>query len=108
MNNIKYIGMDVHAASLSVVVLDSAGKQVMEATIRTQAAAILELIQGLKGPVHAAFEEGTHAEWLYELLSPHVAKLIVCDARQMPRRQGRRRVIGWMRASWPSGCGWAV
>jgi hypothetical protein len=91
MNNVKYIGMDVHSASISVVVLDAGGKQIMEATIPTQASAIVGLIQGLKRPVHAAFEEGTHAEWLYELLAPQVAKLIVCDARQMPRHKGEKK-----------------
>lgn len=91
MNSIKYTGMDVHSASISVVVLDAAGKQLMEATIRTEAAAILDLIQGLKGAVQVAFEEGTHAEWLYGLLSPHVAKVVVCDARQMPRHKGEKK-----------------
>jgi hypothetical protein len=25
------------------------------------------------------FEEGTSAAWLYDLLKPHVAKVVVCD-----------------------------
>ncbi len=28
------------------------------------------------------FEEGVHAAWLYDLLSPHVAKVVVCDPRR--------------------------
>lgn len=91
MNNTKYIGMDVHSASISAVVLDAGGKEIMEATIRTEAAAILSLIQGVKGRVEVAFEEGTHADWLYELIGPHVAKLVVCDARQMPRAKGEKK-----------------
>ncbi|MGH9328349.1 MAG: IS110 family transposase [Terriglobia bacterium] len=91
MNDIKYIGMDVHSASISVFVLDAAGKEIMEATLRTEPAAILGLIQGVKGAVQVAFEEGTHAQWLYELILPHVAKVVVCDARQMPRHRGEKK-----------------
>jgi hypothetical protein len=29
-----------------------------------------------------AFEEGTWAAWLYDLLKPHVAKLVVCNPRK--------------------------
>jgi transposase len=28
------------------------------------------------------FEEGTCAAWLYDLLNPHAAKLVVCNPRQ--------------------------
>ena len=39
MNSLKYIGMDVHLASISRVVLDAAGKLVMAVTITTEGAA---------------------------------------------------------------------
>jgi len=29
-----------------------------------------------------AFEEGTRAAWLYDLLKPHVAQVIICDPRK--------------------------
>ncbi len=64
MKDIKYIGLDVHLASLSLAVRNATGKLVMEAAIATQAAALLDFIQGLKGELHVALEEGTHAEWL--------------------------------------------
>jgi transposase len=32
--------------------------------------------------VHVTFEEGTSAAWLYDLLKPHVTKLVVCDPRK--------------------------
>jgi len=32
--------------------------------------------------VHATFEEGTHAAWLYDLLASKVAKLVVCNPRK--------------------------
>src|SRR5258708_40085556 len=36
----------------------------------------------LKRDVHVTFEEGTWAAWLYDLLKPHVTKLVVCDPRR--------------------------
>ena len=32
--------------------------------------------------VWATFEEGTYANWLYDVIHPHVAKLLVCDPRK--------------------------
>ena len=49
MDNRKYIGMDVHQASISVAVADAGGKLVMECVIETKAATILEFLQGLRG-----------------------------------------------------------
>src|ERR1700682_4973852 len=40
MNDAKYIGLDVHQATISVAVLDSAGKLVMEAILETKAETI--------------------------------------------------------------------
>ena len=82
MDSRKYIGMDVHQASISFAVRDSAGKLVMESVIETKAATILEFIQGIRGSLWVAFEEGTSAAWLYDLLKPYVAKVIVCDPRK--------------------------
>ena len=82
MNDAKYIGLDVHQATISAVVLDSTGKLVMESVLETKAATILQFIHGLRGSLHVTFEEGTCAAWLHDLLKPHVAKLLVCDPRK--------------------------
>jgi hypothetical protein len=52
MNDAKYIGLDVHQATISVAVLDSAGKLVMECILETKAATILQFIHGLRGSLH--------------------------------------------------------
>ena len=82
MNSEKYIGVDVHQATISVAVLDSTGKLVMESILETKAATILEFFAGLRGTLSVTFEEGTWAAWLYDLLKPHVAKLVVCNPRK--------------------------
>ena len=82
MNDAKYIGLDVHQATISVAVLDSASKLVMEAILETKAETILQLIHGLRGSLQVTFEEGTCAAWLHDLLKPHVAQGLVCDPRK--------------------------
>jgi transposase len=82
MDSAKYIGMDVHKESISIAVLNAAGKIVMECVIETKASMILQFVDGLRGDLHVTFEEGTWAAWLYDLLKPHVMKLVVCDPRR--------------------------
>jgi transposase len=82
MNDTKYIGLDVHQATISAAVLDSSGKLVMESILETKAATVLQFIHGLRGSLHVTLEEGTLAAWLHDLLKPHVAKLLVCDPRK--------------------------
>ena len=82
MTSTKYIGMDVHKESISIAVRNSVGKVVMESVIETKASMILQFIDGLRGDVQVTFEEGTSAAWLYDLLKPHVTKLVVCDPRK--------------------------
>jgi transposase len=82
MNDAKYIGLDVHQATISVAVLDSAGTLVMEAILETKAETILQFIRGLRGSLHVTLEEGTCAAWLHDLLKPHVAQVLVCDPRK--------------------------
>jgi len=82
MSQEKYIGMDVHQATISVAVMDSRGKLIMECILETKAATILEFIQGLHGSLSVTFEEGTSAAWLHDLLKPHVTNLVVCDPRK--------------------------
>ena len=82
MESTKYIGMDVHKETISIAVLNSSGKLVMETIIETKASTVLEFIQGLRGSLHVTFEEGTWAAWLYDLLKPHVTEVLVCDPRK--------------------------
>jgi transposase len=82
MNDTKYIGLDVHQATISAAVLDSDGKVVMEAILETKAETILQFLRGLRGSLHVTLEEGTCAAWLHDVLKPHVAQVLVCDPRK--------------------------
>src|ERR1700733_6391686 len=82
MSQEKYIGMDVHQATISVAVMDAGGKLIMECLLETKAATMVEFIRGLHGTLSLTFEEGTSAAWLHDLLKPHVSRLVVCDPRK--------------------------
>ena len=82
MDSEKYIGLDVHQATIVVAVMDSSGKLVMESILETKAATILQFFAGLRGTLSVTFEEGTWAAWLYDLLQPHVDKMVVCNPRK--------------------------
>ena len=51
MNDAKYIGLDVYHATISVAVLYSAGKLVVEAVLETKAETILKFLHGQRGVV---------------------------------------------------------
>jgi transposase len=50
--------------------------------VETKAATILQFFARLRGSLSVTFEEGTCAAWLYDLLKPHVANLVVCNPRK--------------------------
>src|SRR5580700_3047086 len=94
MDNRKYIGMDVHQASISIAVSDAAGKVLMECIIETKATTILAFIHGLRGSLWLTFGEGTRAAWLYVLFKPHVAKVVVRDLGWHRRVRRFQRTTG--------------
>lgn len=82
MSKLKYIGLDVHQASISIAVLDESGQLVMQSVIATRATAMLEFFDGLRGTLQVTFEEGTYSAWLYDLLVRRVSKVVVCNPRK--------------------------
>ncbi len=81
MTNDKYVGLDVHKATIVAAVQDASGKCVITSIIETKAETIRAFIKGLTGTVHVTFEEGTHAAWLFDLIKPLVAEVVVCNPR---------------------------
>ena len=78
---IQYLAMDVHQATVVVCIRDEGGNVVMHATVPTEAKAILKLVQSAGPRVHVAFEEGTQAQWLHDLLIGHAERVIVSNVR---------------------------
>jgi transposase len=102
VSNDRFAALDVHARTTTFVVLDGKGKVVMEGVVDTTGEALLSLVKGMSGAVQLTFEEGTHAAWLYELLRPHAAKLVVCNPRKNVRQSESKsdRVDAHQLARW--------
>lgn len=82
MDSVKYVGLDVHQATISVAVIDGEGRLLMSSVIATKATAIVDLLQGLRGTLQVTFEEGTHSAWLYDVLVRRVERVVVCNPRK--------------------------
>jgi transposase len=78
---IQYLALDVHQATTVATVRSEQGSIRMRATVATEASAIVGLVRGLGARVHVAFEEGTQAQWLHDLLQPHAERVVVCNVR---------------------------
>jgi len=89
LNNNKYIGMDVHKATTVIVVLNYLGDVVSESIIETKGPSILDFLKGIRGTLHVTFEEGCQAAWLYDLIRPYVARVLVCNPKKIAVQQNK-------------------
>lgn len=80
----RYLGIDVHAAGSAICVLDAAGQKVEETTVATRHDALVGYLRRQKGRLHVCIEETEWSEWLTEILSPHVAKLVSVPGKWEP------------------------
>lgn len=73
----RYIGLDVHASSCTAAIIDGRGKRVGSQVIETNGKALVEFFKIQPSRVHLCLEEVTQSAWLTEILTPHVAELVV-------------------------------
>ena len=81
----KYVALDVHQATTSASVREESGRVIARTILPTAEPALVEFFRGMRGAIHVAFEEGTQAQWLHDLLVPLVDRVVVCDGRGQPR-----------------------
>ena len=84
--SMKYVGLDVHQATTVITVREDSGGVLARSIVPTEAASLLEYVRGMRGSIHVAFEEGTQAQWLFDILSPVVDRVIVCNRRGESQR----------------------
>src|SRR6266511_4572801 len=82
----KYVAFDVHQATTVASVREVSGRVIARSVLPTDSGALTEFVRGMRGARHVTFEEGTQAQWLYELLAPLVDRVIVCNRRGAPRQ----------------------
>lgn len=79
----RYIGLDVHKATCTMVILGPSGKKVGNShVVETNAELLVDLLKTIPRTRHLCFEEGTQSAWLYEVLSPHVDEIAVTVKRE--------------------------
>ena len=86
---IQYLAFDVHQATCELSLRDASGSVVMRGAVPTETAAILRVVKGAGPRVQVAFEEGTQAQWLHDLITPHAEGVLVCN-RRGERKSGNK------------------
>lgn len=82
----KYVALDIHQATTIASVRAESGRVIARTIVPTEQRALVDLFRGMRGTIHVAFEEGTQAQWVHDLLVPLVDRVIVCDRRGETRR----------------------
>jgi len=77
----KYVGLDVHQATTVIAVCDEGGRVIARSVVSTAADALVDFFRGMRGTIRVIFEEGTQAQWLYDVLIPVVTEVVVCNRR---------------------------
>ena len=94
----RYIGIDAHSESSTIVVMGASGKRLRQQVVDTQAPVLIEFLRGVAGKKYVCIEEGQLAEWLLEALAPHVEEVAIV---QPPEHNGRKSDLddAWALAS---------
>lgn len=85
----RFIGIDIHAASCSLVAVDQGQKIVARAVVPTRAPALIHALKGLGGRRQVCIEECNLSGWIYEVISPAADRVVV--TRVDDRKRGRRK-----------------
>ncbi len=73
----KHIGLDMHSTSCTLAVLSGTGRRLQQSVVDTNARELCHAVRSLKGSRNLCTEEGTHSDWIYEILEPWVDEIVV-------------------------------
>ena len=94
----RYVGVDPHSKSCTLGVMSASGQRLKSLVVETNGSALVEAVRGIPGRLHVCLEEGTQSAWLYELLKPHVAEVVVAVAPEQKGPKDDQR-DAWARAN---------
>jgi transposase len=83
----RFIGLDVHGQSCTLVVMGPSGRRLGQYVVETSAKALIERMRSIAGDKYVCMEEGTQSEWLCEVLEPWCKQIVVT---QPLRRAGTK------------------
>ncbi len=91
----KYIGMDVHKESISIAVMNAAGKIVMECVIETKASMILQFIDGqLQRAKKQVLIRGLNRNCNHDLKNLFKGAAIVASSKPGPFQEFYAALVG--------------
>lgn len=85
----RFIGLDAHVSSCTLAVVGPSGRKIRTDVVETNARALIAYVRAIGSSSRICLEEGTLSEWLYEVLSPHVAEVVVMGQNER-RRSGNK------------------
>ena len=93
----RFIGLDAHGQSCTLCVMGPSGRRLAHYVVETNGKALVEQMRSIAGERHVCMEEGTHCEWLHEVLQPHTKRIVVT---QPLKRKGAKSdaIDGWQLA----------
>lgn len=80
-NQVKYVGIDAHAASCVFVVLSERGKVEFKVTVPTEVEAIRRQIIAIGRDCEVVFEEGEMSSWLHRVIKGLARRVVVANPR---------------------------
>jgi len=78
----RYLGIDPHRDSCTLSLVSAQGKKTKQFVVPTEGSALVRSVRDLRGELHVCVEEGEWSEWLSEILSPFVERLVVCQPQK--------------------------
>lgn len=81
MDGIKYLALDLHIASITYVLMSVAGKVLAQGSIPVGTYELRKLLKSIRGYLKVTFEEGTLAQWAYDVVKPLAKEVLVCNPR---------------------------
>lgn len=73
----RFIGIDVHKDSCTVVVMGPSGRRIRRDVVETNGAALIEVLKVIPGDRRVCIEEAGQSEWLCEILKPYATEIVV-------------------------------
>jgi transposase len=78
----RFIGIDVHGQSCTLVVMGPSGRRLGEYVVETNAKVLIDRMRSIAGDKYVCMEEGTQCEWLCEVLAAHAKQIVVTQLLQ--------------------------
>lgn len=83
MENIHYIGLDVHKKSIAYCIKTLSGRIVDQGVISADRKALRKWVEGLPSPWMGAMEATIFTGWIYDFLKPHATELKVAHPEML-------------------------